>query len=290
MKRILSQRKLEAFYSLSRTGSFSKAANELCLTQSALSQRIALLEESLGRKLFIREKNSVEHTHAGERLLRFCHIKYSLEDELLNDIALSDQSQLSGSLTIACFSSLMRSAVMPTLSPLLLENPGIQIDLKTRDLVELPKMLYQSKADFIISQSPLDRIGFNSVVIGHEINVLIESINDRAVKDVYLDHNIGDHFNESFLRAQPDFSNKLIKRAFVGDIYGMIDGISLGLGRGVVPMHLLRDIKNIRQVGGSKSQDTPCLLHYSSSPCLSKLHLKVIELLTANFSKYLIER
>lgn len=289
MKQILSQRKLEAFFSLSKTGSFSKAADDLSLTQSALSQRIALLEESLGHKLFVRGRISAEHTQVGERLLRFCRAKNSLEDELFNDIVLSDQTHLSGSLTIACFSSLMRSAVMPTLAPLLLENANIRIDLQTKSLSELPRMLYQAKADFIISQSPLDRLGFNSIVIGHETNVLIENSQEIGIKDVYLDHGISDYFNESLLKKQSTFPNQPVKRAFVGDVYGVIDGIGLGLGRGTVPLHLLRKTENIRLVRDFKPIITPCLLHYSNSSCLSELHLKVIELFSTKFMKYLKE-
>jgi len=50
-----------------RHASFTKAANELHLTQSAISRQIQQLEEFLGRSLFVREHRSLRLTIAGER-------------------------------------------------------------------------------------------------------------------------------------------------------------------------------------------------------------------------------
>lgn len=290
MKPILSHRKLEAFYSLSQNKNFSRAAEELCLTQSALSQRISLLEDSLGSKLFTRNKTSVELTQAGHRLLHYCRIKQSLEGELLNDFILSQEKQLCGSLTIACFSSLMRSVVMPVLAPMLRENPGIQIDFKIRDLRELPEILYRAEADFIINQEPLARLGYESIEIGTEYNVLIESHKKDAIKDIYLDHDIHDHFNEHYLMSQKQQIKEPIKRGFVSDIYGIIDGVRLGLGRGVVPLHMINKMTDIRIVEDYETLETPCLLHYPSSPYYSELHQKVISILKDGCRPYLNQK
>ncbi|MCW8879517.1 MAG: LysR family transcriptional regulator [Kangiellaceae bacterium] len=287
MKPVLSHRKLEAFFSLSQTKNFSRAAEELCLTQSALSQRISLLEDSLGSKLFSRNKSSVELTQAGHRLLHYCRIKQSLEGELLNDFILSKKNQLCGSLTIACFSSLMRSVVMPALAPMLRENPGIQIDFRIRDLRELPEILYRAEADLIINQEPLERLGYESQQVGTEYNVLIESKRQDAITDIYLDHDIHDHFNENYLMSQNDGYKQPVKRAFVSDIYGIIEGVRLGLGRGVVPLHMLKDFDDIQVAENYQVLETPCLLHYPSSPYYSELHLQVIKVLEEECQPYL---
>ncbi len=49
---------LRAFEAVSRHGSVSKAAEELCVSQGAVSQQLRNLEDSLGRELFIRAPNS----------------------------------------------------------------------------------------------------------------------------------------------------------------------------------------------------------------------------------------
>ena len=56
---------LQTFQVLARCCSFSQTANELYITQSAVTKRIAELENELGRKLFNRNKRSVKLTGYG---------------------------------------------------------------------------------------------------------------------------------------------------------------------------------------------------------------------------------
>ena len=63
---------IQAFLSVSDTGSFSRAADSLFLTQPAISKRIQTLEQSLGIALFDRIGKSVRLTEAGHALLPSC--------------------------------------------------------------------------------------------------------------------------------------------------------------------------------------------------------------------------
>ncbi len=69
MKPILDSRKLLAFTTLARLGSFTLAARELFLTQSAVSHAIRALEEELNCRLFERLGRKVRLTYAGRQLL-----------------------------------------------------------------------------------------------------------------------------------------------------------------------------------------------------------------------------
>jgi DNA-binding transcriptional LysR family regulator len=60
---------IQAFLAVSETGSFSRAADLLCITQPAISKRIQSLEHSLGITLFDRVGKSVRLTEAGQALL-----------------------------------------------------------------------------------------------------------------------------------------------------------------------------------------------------------------------------
>lgn len=61
---------LKTFLEVNRTRHFGKAADRLCLTQSAVSARIRQLEQALGVELFARTRNNVQLTPQGERLLQ----------------------------------------------------------------------------------------------------------------------------------------------------------------------------------------------------------------------------
>jgi DNA-binding transcriptional LysR family regulator len=69
MTPILDSRKLLAFVTLARIGSFTASARELHLTQSAVSHAIKSLEEDLDVRLFDRLGRSVKLTPPGEHLL-----------------------------------------------------------------------------------------------------------------------------------------------------------------------------------------------------------------------------
>ena len=60
---------LKAFISVAETRSFSRAADQLFITQPAISKRIAALEQELGNRLFNRIGRRIDLTPAGEKLL-----------------------------------------------------------------------------------------------------------------------------------------------------------------------------------------------------------------------------
>ncbi len=73
--------KIKAFYIIARTGSFSKAAEELYLTQPAISAQIKDLERIYGVKLFERIGHRVELTEEGKALLPYAERVVNSLDE-----------------------------------------------------------------------------------------------------------------------------------------------------------------------------------------------------------------
>jgi LysR family hydrogen peroxide-inducible transcriptional activator len=81
MRNELNLHLLEQFVALARTKNFTRAAEELNLSQSALSRAIQKLEEQLGQPLFERKPREVVLTDHGELLLeRAQHILKLMED------------------------------------------------------------------------------------------------------------------------------------------------------------------------------------------------------------------
>ncbi|HEY4300690.1 MAG TPA: LysR family transcriptional regulator [Candidatus Didemnitutus sp.] len=78
MNRALDSRQLLAFSALARRQSFTAAAKDLHLTQSAVSHAIRGLEDELGCRLFDRSGRTIKTTPAGEQLLR--HVEVILRE------------------------------------------------------------------------------------------------------------------------------------------------------------------------------------------------------------------
>ncbi|MBM7624572.1 LysR family transcriptional regulator [Sporohalobacter salinus] len=108
MKYNLNLRELKIFVTVCKTGSMSKTAEKLYVTQPAISQTISDLEEKLNVKLFDRIKRNLNLTHSGKILLKYSQKVLLLIDETQNtieDIANMKQGQLSigASMTIGTY-------------------------------------------------------------------------------------------------------------------------------------------------------------------------------------------
>lgn len=79
-------RYLQTLAVVAQTGSFSKTAQQLHITQSAVSQRIKWLEDHLGRELFNRTSTRLLLTDAGKLALEKAHEILALEDRMIEEL------------------------------------------------------------------------------------------------------------------------------------------------------------------------------------------------------------
>ncbi|MCU0687414.1 MAG: LysR family transcriptional regulator [Polyangiaceae bacterium] len=256
----LASHRLEAFHAVARARSFSQAARELCVTQPALSQRVRLLESELGQALFSRSPGGVELTEAGRRLMRYCEAQRALEDELVDDLTPAPQAGFGGSVRVAGYSSIVRSAVLPALAALFREHPRLQADVAVREMRELAGVLERGGADFVLLDRTHEAPGLEHVPLGHEELVLVESSVHRTRDGVYLDHDPDDQTTLRFLRQRRALPRR-VERSFFDDIYGVLEGVAHGFGRAVVPRHLLTPGMPVRVVSGVRPARAPVVLH-----------------------------
>ncbi|CAM3575778.1 HTH-type transcriptional regulator PgrR [Klebsiella spallanzanii] len=129
---------LLSFVTVAREGSFTRAAAQLGVTQPALSQAISGLEERMQIRLLTRTTRSVSVTAAGERLLQSVgHRIDEIEAELDMLTALRDKP--AGTVRITCGPNVLKTTLLPKLTPLLREYPDIHIEFDAnhgfRDIV-----------------------------------------------------------------------------------------------------------------------------------------------------------
>jgi DNA-binding transcriptional LysR family regulator len=121
---------LTAFVIVAREGSFTRAAAQLGVSQSALSQTIRGLEERLGLRLLTRTTRRVAPTDAGERLLAAIGPRLDgIEDDLA---ALSDlRDKPAGNIRITASEHAASSILLPRLAALLPSYPDIKVEINT---------------------------------------------------------------------------------------------------------------------------------------------------------------
>ncbi|MGZ5280080.1 MAG: LysR family transcriptional regulator, partial [Pseudobdellovibrionaceae bacterium] len=253
--------------------------------QSALSQRILNLEESLETSLFIRDRAGLKLTEVAQELVRYCQIKDSLEVDFVSKIKSQSSQELAGTVRIGGFSSIMRSVVLKSLSPLLEQHPKIQLQMATKEVFELPDMLKRGEIDYMVLSESLNREELEKVSLGVERNVLVQRKRYDGA-EIYLDHDEKDQFTFQYFRMAKQ-KKKSLQRRYLDDIYGLIDGVRSGLGRAVLPLHLVQNEKNLEIINPELELEVPVDLYFYSQPYYSRLHSAVVEALKTSAQVHL---
>jgi DNA-binding transcriptional LysR family regulator len=119
---------LRAFIAVARERSFTKAAAQLGVSQSALSYTIRTLEARLGLRLLTRTTRSVSLTEAGERLLGSIGPRFDeIEREVAALSALRDKP--AGTVRITSVEHATETILWPALAKLLPEYPDINVEI-----------------------------------------------------------------------------------------------------------------------------------------------------------------
>jgi DNA-binding transcriptional LysR family regulator len=119
---------LAAFAVVAEQGSFTRAAAELGMSQSALSHAMKALEERLGVRLLSRTTRSVSTTEAGETLLR--SLRPALEDIASGvDAVGALRGKPSGTVSLTATKHAVTTVVMPVLPGFLASHPDIRVDM-----------------------------------------------------------------------------------------------------------------------------------------------------------------
>ncbi len=121
---------LRSFEAVARRLSFRAAAEEMHVTQPAISRQIKSLEDELGTALFLRGTRHVEITSAGQHLLRSVDPLLARLDNTVRQIRSSQQRQPVGVTTFASLASLW---LLPRLQQFQAMHPGVDIRISAGD-------------------------------------------------------------------------------------------------------------------------------------------------------------
>jgi len=135
---MLDYKLIEALAMVAREGSFDKAAKALYITQSAISQRIKLLEELMGQVLIARTTPS-QVTSAGRKLLKHYLQVKRLEDELMGEIG-EHADKGFASIAVGINADSLAIWFLDTIQPFLLEEQ-VLLDIRVTDQEQTHRLL-----------------------------------------------------------------------------------------------------------------------------------------------------
>ncbi|MGY2905362.1 LysR family transcriptional regulator [Bradyrhizobium sp. URHC0002] len=163
-------RELTAFVRAGETGSFSRVARELGVSQPTISRMVADLEARLGVKLLLRSTRHVTPTDAGRVFLeRARQILGDLDDA---ENAARGADSLRGTLRVALSGAFGTREVIPRLPGFSARHPKLGIELLMSDRTE---DLIAEGADMALRLGPLPDSGFGARLLGKAPRLVVAS-------------------------------------------------------------------------------------------------------------------
>lgn len=123
---------LQLFTRLVESGSFSRTAHDMKLSQPTVTKHIAALEARLGVRLLNRNTRGMRLTEAGTLYYERCKIierELEAADRLVTNLG----EDISGPLRVACPAGLGRHVILPLARAFMARNPGVRFDLQLDD-------------------------------------------------------------------------------------------------------------------------------------------------------------
>jgi DNA-binding transcriptional LysR family regulator len=192
---------LATFLEVAQTRHFGKAAENLYLTQSAVSARVRLLEEYFNTLLFIRNRNSIQLTSAGEKLIPYAESLSSTLSEARKALNEADVNYLvCGATPNACELFLNNALIQMNAS-----FPDLSIRAEVLNAEQLSRQLHERIVDIAFSTEPLKSDDVENVPIDSSILGLYSSdgsnVEDELQNYIHIEWNV--KTSESFYQLYP---------------------------------------------------------------------------------------
>lgn len=139
-------KKLRYFLKIAELASLSRTAEELDMSQPALSRNLSALEEYVGCALFLRTGRGVELTHAGHSLIQVVRPAYQQIDAVLDELR-DGEGLVEGSLTIAAIHTVNYHYATDLLARFVSKYQQVNLSILARSSPEVVYLVEKGKAD-----------------------------------------------------------------------------------------------------------------------------------------------
>lgn len=158
---------------IAELGSFTQAANELCITQPAISQHIKLLEDEMGVKLITRNRNEIKLTSQGKIAVKYIKRMISISNTM--EQMIKDEMTKMTSVCVGITHTVESSAIIEALADYANSHEGIMFKIISDTKENLYKMLKNYELDFLIVEGKFDDSKLKYSMLGTDCLVLVAS-------------------------------------------------------------------------------------------------------------------
>ncbi len=284
---------LRVFQCVYKQNSMTKAAQELNLTQSGVSQHIKQLEEMLNLKLFDRIKHNLHPTSDAKDL-------YEKTSKSLMDIEVAllelstNRDLLRGTINIGVPIEFGNAFILPKIASFAKEHTLVDFNFTYGYAAEIEKSLLSGNLDLaVIDDFQVDP----SIELTHLYNeelylcVSPDYLKRKRVKTAhdkefyegldYLKYNKEEAVLNAWFKHHYNFKNlRLNVRAILMDVEGLAKLITNGLGAGILPDHMILKLRDRKEkVEIIKGKKKVMINPISLATIKNKTHSKAVEAL-----------
>lgn len=198
---------LRTFLEVAKTRHFGQAAENLYLTQSAVSSRIKLLEDTIGVSVFTRQRNNILLTPAGERLLPHAENLLTTWQLAIQEVGVPRQQNMQ--LALGGTSNLWDTFLQSVLPKLAVRFPNLYIRTEINQSQHLIRSLLGGRVDiFAVLDAPTN-IDIESKKIGQLELIMVCNVANQTLEDVpsfghvFVDWGTSFNLQQARLFAEP---------------------------------------------------------------------------------------
>ncbi len=253
---------LRIFAKVMELQSFSEAGRQLGLTQPTISQQIAKLEESLGKRLFERVRHEIIPTQIARQLLPYAHQMLSLAEETENFLA-DQKTQLKGDVSYAMPESCQWTPHFRHIMSEIRSLPEVQFKIGILPTEKVALGIVEGEYDFgfIVGEKLHPELTFERfadepyAMVGSDEKIF-EAFRKKKYNEVRIVTFPGwELFFTTWLKAHGIYAE--VKKSMktptvnIGTLAGAIHAIQEGAGAGVLPLQCIPEglaefkIKNV---------------------------------------------
>lgn len=167
--------RLKVFRTVALRLNFTKAAEELFITQPAVSKHIHEIEQHYQVKLFDRNGSKIKLTVAGELLLQYSSQIFSTYDKLEYELNNLNHSH-KGALRIGASTTIAQYVLPPILAAFHLKNPNVRVLMSINNTEQIESALQKNEIDFGIIEGQTKNVSFKYTDFVKDEIVLVSKI------------------------------------------------------------------------------------------------------------------
>ena len=209
---------LTYFITLAEQKNMTRAADLLYVSQPSLSYYLNKLEQEVGMPLFVRHKNELQLTRAGELYLKAAHQVVAIRQDLYSEIAALSTRPRMVIATASLWGNQALSAIIPRLVS---RFPDVSLEMTTMDYLYLQSDLISSATDFSLLSVPSEKAKDENLEILHReaIYLAIPADHPFALAHPQKDHLSAEELftafsKDSLIVSRPGSSNRIVIEEF----------------------------------------------------------------------------